>query len=87
MDTVESMAITTTVIGLPAILTAKFGWVGAVGGIAIAGGLASLSGDRDYLVAPAILAGGVSAAAGGFGGWIGAGVATAAGLGYGYLCR
>ena len=81
------MAITTTVIGLPAVLTAKFGWVGAVGGLAIAGGLASLSGDREYLVAPALLAGGVSAAAGGLGGWVGAGLMMTAGLGYGYVCR
>lgn len=86
---VGSGTLWTTMIAAPAALTAAFGTAGLVAGLAgdilLSSAWKSAAGDRDDRTAMTLAGaflGGVSGAAG-FGGWIGAGIAGAAGLAIG----
>lgn len=80
------------VTAAPSLMGAAFGWPGALAGVGVSAGIAWMasggdSATKEILVPLATMVGVVAGAAGWLGGPIGAGVATAVGLGYGFLTR
>jgi len=88
--TLESIGICSTVMGIPSMLGAAFGWGGMAVGMAGVAAIVHLGvhskEDRAILLPLALLTGGIAGVAGTLFGWPGAIVATGLGAAYGWKC-